>query len=76
MSISMGVEIWSQLSNYTKDRIRLVYASKDEEFSDFLNILDDEFKLSVHAFHSEREQLEEGDLSDYERNEIERKLMM
>lgn len=76
MSISTGVEIWSQLSEYTKDRIRLVYATKDEELSDFLMILDDELQMSTHAFHSEREQLNEQDLSDYERDEIERKLSM
>lgn len=75
MSIASAVEIWSQLSDYTRNRIRLVYAQNDNELAQFLDIVEDELdSFHLHTYVSERDILSENILSDYEQNEIMNKL--
>lgn len=77
LSVSSAVEIWSQLSDYTKDRIRLVYCEEDAEFSEFIQIVEDEIaSTTLHTYKSERDQIREEDLSPYEEEELYRKLRM
>ncbi len=77
MSLGIAVEIWSQLSPYTQDRIRLVYFPKDPQFREFIEMADVEASSAqLHSYHTECEQLKEEDLSPYEMDELECKLQM
>ncbi len=42
ISTSIATDIWSQLSDYAKDKIRNIYAVKDSDFQEFVEMLDGE----------------------------------
>lgn len=56
----LGMDVWCQLSDYGKERVRLIYASEDEDLADFLDELDDECELHEFTkFHTEAEVYED-----------------
>ena len=67
-SLGLGMDIWAQLSDYGKERIRDHYASKNQDMIDFLDILDDELRRddTERIFETEREMYMNGDVSIHE----------
>ena len=54
----IGADIWIQLTEYYKERIRSVYAEHDEQLTDFLDMI--EYRIShghVFGFLTEREMI-------------------
>ena len=41
VSLLIATDIWSQLSDYAKDKIQLIYTINDSDFYEFIEILDD-----------------------------------
>lgn len=80
MAISSGMEIWSQLSGYTQQRIREVYFNSgnehyDRNLDEFIQIIEDELKdTELHTYVTERQLLDSGELSLAEENMLEEKL--
>lgn len=80
MAISSGMEIWSQLSQYTQQRIRIVYFDPgnkqyDKDLEEFIQIIEDELNdTELHTYVTERQLLDSGDLSDREEVMIRDKL--
>lgn len=42
ISIVIATDIWSQLSEYAKEKIKNIYTVQDQDFQEFVEILDDE----------------------------------
>lgn len=77
MAISSGVDIWSQLSEYTKKRIKVVYGAMDKELLQYLDCVEEAIAESPFAlFRTEREQIREEDLTLEEIEELNQKLSM
>lgn len=80
MAISSGMEIWSQLSKYTQQRIRTVYFDPinelyDKDLDEFVQIIEDELNdAELHTYVTERQLLDSGELSSSEERMIEDKL--
>ena len=55
VSRSIAIDVWSQLSDYAKERVEEVYAKGDETVSEFINLIKDECPNN-HAisFYSEK----------------------
>lgn len=51
-AMTLAVDIWSQLSDYAKDRIRRYYGSADKKFADFLKLVDTKSK-SIFVYYKE-----------------------
>lgn len=59
VSIIIGIDIWSQLSDYAKERIEVIFAQYDEELSEFIEILKDEYPDNrALGFKTERQMFE------------------
>lgn len=65
----LALNVWCQLTEYVKERIRSVFAERDFEFAGFLDILDDESKLSTPQFISETEMIYSDEPNDYTNEE-------
>ena len=66
-SYIVGLEIWSQISEFGKNRIREVFAPGDQNLKVFIEYLDDECPSEKAAgFYSEREMQEESGFTDLE----------
>ena len=65
ISYIVGMEIWGQLSEYGRDRIRSVFSLEDPAVAQFIEILDDDCPDNTMAdhFYTEREMREETSLS-------------
>ena len=65
-SLIVGIDIWSQLSDYAKERVEVVFAQFDKDLFEFVEILKDECPDN-HAieFKTER-QMMELDMSNYD----------
>lgn len=75
MSLYVAMEIWDQLSDYTKSRIKSFYGKKDSDFADFLADIEAELSsYEIHSYKSDREQINEMDLKDEEIAELNDKL--
>lgn len=80
MAISSGMEIWSQLSQYTQQRIRIVYFNPkntlyDKDLDEFIQIVEDEMKDdALHTYVTERQLIDSGELSTEEEWMLEEKL--
>ena len=80
MAISSGMEIWSQLSQYTQQRIRIVYFNPkntlyDKDLDEFIQIVEDEMKDDeLHTYVTERQLIDSGELSLVEECMMEEKL--
>ena len=62
--LQIAIDIWSQLSDYAKEKIRTVYAIRNEDLNEFVEILDDECPDDyVSTYHTEREMAEKEGLS-------------
>ena len=64
LGLLIAIDIWSQLSDYAKEKMRNFYAVHDQEFQGFIEILDDECP-DDHAstYRTEREMAETEGLS-------------
>lgn len=75
MALYTAMEIWDQLSSYTKGRIKAFYCYKYPDFADFISDVEAEIESSeVHMYVSDREQIEDMDLNKAEIDEITAKL--
>ena len=63
LPLDLAIDVWSQLSDYTKTRIREIFCRNDPEFTEFLEQVDSESESVAHRFMSESEILEERDTS-------------
>ena len=64
LDLLIAIDIWSQLSDYAKERMKTVYTIGDEDFKEFIEILDDECPDDyASTYHTEREMIETGELS-------------
>lgn len=61
--LDLAIDIWCQLSDYTKSRIREIFCRNDPDFSEFLDWVQSESESSSHHFMSESEILQERDTS-------------
>lgn len=60
----IALDIWAQLTDYAKDRVKTVFAEKDEEFLLFIEELEDDIiSGEVPMFKTEAELLKEGDVN-------------
>lgn len=63
ISVQIATDIWSQLSDYAKKRVEKVYAARDTDFADFINMLKDVCpNYRVCTFRTERQMASEIDL--------------
>ena len=70
MALYTAMEIWDQLSPYTKGRIKSFYCNRYPDFAEFISDVEAEIASSdLHAYVSEREQMEDMDLKNDEINE-------
>lgn len=70
MALYTAMEIWDQLSPYTKGRIKSFYCNRYPDFAEFISDVEAEIASSdLHAYVSEREQMEYMDLKNDEINE-------
>jgi len=75
MALYTAIEIWSQLSDYTRERILKVYTKRDKELEEFIELIKTEARSRrLHSYYSELELVEEGELSYEEEAEINKKL--
>ena len=66
-SYSVGMDIWSQLSEYGKARIRTIFAYGDSEVKDFIRILDDDCPgMEMASYYTERDMVDEFRISNHE----------
>lgn len=66
-----AMEIWDQLSSYSKDRIKSFYCNRYPDFAEFISDVESEIESSeVHMYVSDREQIEDMDLNNAEIDEI------
>lgn len=64
ISSQLALDLWVQLSEYGRRRIKEVYGARDPDLNDFLAILDDEMQEdSIPIFVDEDKLLEKKDLS-------------
>jgi hypothetical protein len=61
--LDMAIDVWSQLSDYTKTRIRDVFCSKDPDFSNFIKQVDAESQSLSYQFMNEADMLRTRDTS-------------
>ena len=64
--LDLAIDIWSQLSSYTRSRVQEVFCRNDPDFAEFLKDIDAEAFSLCHHFMSEHEILEERDTSEEE----------
>lgn len=70
MALYTAMEIWDQLSPYTKGKIKSFYCNRYPDFAEFISDVEAEIASSdLHAYVSEREQMEDMDLKNDEINE-------
>ena len=70
MALYTAMEIWDQLSPYTKGKIKSFYCNRYPDFAEFISDVEAEIASSdLHAYVSEREQMEYMDLKNDEINE-------
>ena len=68
ISVTIGVDIWNQLSDYGKERVRSVFAAGDPAVSEFIDIIDNDFPDdNMAGFFTERQMYEEYSASTAER---------
>lgn len=66
-SYCVGMDIWSQLSEYGKARIRTIFAYGDSAVEDFIRILDDDCPgMEMAAYYTERDMADEFRISNHE----------
>ena len=66
-SYFVGLDIWSQLTDYAKERIRMFFTAGDPAVEEFITILeDDSSDERVSRYYTEREMLEEANLRSKE----------
>ena len=61
--LDMAIDVWSQLSNYTKKRIRDIFCKKDQAFSVFIEQIDTQAQSLSYQFTNETDMLRTGDIS-------------
>lgn len=66
LPLDLAVDIWCQLSDYTRKRIREVFCRNDPDFAEFLDWIHGEVESLTHHFMSESEVLDSRDLSEGE----------
>lgn len=60
----IAIDIWSQLSDYAKEKIKNVYTIHNQDFREFVEILEDECPDDyASTYHTEREMAETEDFS-------------
>ena len=63
--LNMAMDIWCQLSDYCKERIKKIFLLNDKELSDFIEMIEDELSQDRYpTFQSEGSMIEDGDLED------------
>ena len=67
-SYDIALDIWAQLSEYAKNRIRVVFGEHDEALEIFLSELTDELQRGerIRIFKTEQEIMKEGGLSPWD----------
>ena len=64
LALLISIDIWSQLSNYARGKIKNIYTIGDVDFKDFVDILDDECPNDyASTYRTEREIAEKEGLS-------------
>ncbi|MBO4972709.1 MAG: hypothetical protein J6D45_07825 [Clostridia bacterium] len=64
LGLLIAIDIWSQLSDYAKEKMKNVYAIGDQDFCEFIEILDDGCPDNyASTYHTEREMAEAEGLS-------------
>lgn len=82
MAIGIGMEIWSQLSEYTKERIEKVYLTEesdlyDNELKEFINTINEEISdATLHTYLTESDYIESREISLREEKELIQKMRM
>ncbi len=64
IALLIAIDIWSQLSNYARQKIKNVYTIHNEDFREFVKILEDEYPdNSASTYITERQMAEIEELS-------------
>ena len=61
--LDMAIDVWSQLSDYTKAKIRDIFCTRDEGFSEFIKQVDAESQSLSYHFMSEPDMVFSRDVS-------------
>lgn len=61
--LDLAVDVWGQLSDYAKDRIRKVFSQKDPDLDEFLKLVDAESQSDEYRFMTESEMMEHRDMT-------------
>lgn len=59
--LDMAIDTWCQLSEYVKERIKEIFCSRDTEFAEFIEMVEDGATSDTYRFMTESEMMEYGD---------------
>lgn len=64
VSFGIALDVWGQLSDYGKERIRKIFGTQSKEMKEFLDELEDTYNSNhLTAFQTEQELIKEDDLN-------------
>ena len=64
--MDLAIDVWCQLSDYTKDRIKVIFCKNDSAFAEFIEDVDSESQSLDYRFMTEAEMLDDRDLGSRE----------
>ena len=59
--LDMAIDTWCQLSEYVKERIKEIFCSRDPEFAEFIEMVEDGATSDTYRFMTESEMMVYGD---------------
>lgn len=74
--MDLAIDVWCQLSEYTKERIRAIFCKNDAAFSAFIEEVNSESQSLDYKFMTESEMLDDRDLGSREQLSIAEKGMI
>lgn len=68
--LDLAIDTWCQLSDYAKNRIKEIFCLKDDNFAEFIDIVEDESDNSYRHFMTEAEMLNDEKVSPGEQLDL------
>ena len=64
--LDLAIDTWCQLSDYAKNRIKEIFCLKDDDFAEFIDLVDTNSRDYYRHFMTEAEMIKEGDYMKHE----------